>query len=188
MKLLIAGDFFVNNPLEIQIDESIINLFTSCDYRIVNFEAPIQSLDYTELPKKSGPRLMQPVETKALLKKIKVDALTLANNHIMDQGVQGYNKTVRFLHDFQLMGAGTWKEAYTIKTISLGGVKLGFINLSEMQFGMLSDIWCQDEKSIGCAWINHFYVNQLINEGKKNVDYLRVHNVKMHKQLLNLVM
>lgn len=172
MKLLITGDFFVNNPSEIQIDDSLVNLFSSCDYRIVNFEAPIKSLDYTELPTKSGPRLMQPVETRVLLKKLNINALTLANNHIMDYGVQGYNKTVSLLEDFCLMGAGTWNEVYAIQKISVGGIKLGFINLSEMQFGMLSDRWCQNEESIGCAWINHVCVNNIILEGRKEVDCL----------------
>ena len=173
MRLLITGDFFVSNPNKIRIDKNIRDLFISCDYRIVNCEAPIINSNETDISFiKSGPRLMQPIDSIGLLKEIKVDALTLSNNHIMDQGIQGYYKTVNLLKSFMLLGAGNWDEAYAVKKIIIGGIKVGLINLSEMQFGMLSDEWIQDKNAIGCAWVNHNRVNKLIIEEKKDVDYL----------------
>lgn len=173
MKLLITGDFFVADPEKIKIDDGLKEVFASCDYRIVNFEGPVADDYYTNLPKKSGPRLMQPAASTVLLKELKVDALTLANNHIMDQGLQGYEKTVSVLKDdFQIFGAGAWEDAYKLTVIEKDGLKVGLLNFCELQFGMLSDEWMQGADATGCAWVNHPKVNQLIMENKKQVDCL----------------
>lgn len=172
MKILITGDFFVSHPETIHLDSSIQNCFVSCDYRIVNFEGPIADNNYSNLPIKSGPRLMQPASTMDILNELKVDALTLANNHLMDQGSDGYRKTVSVLKNFELLGVGTWTEAYSIKYIEKDGIKVALLNLCEFQFGMLYDHWTQGNDVVGCAWVNHSMANKLIEEGKKHADYL----------------
>lgn len=172
MKLLITGDFYVANHEAVTIDDGLKEVFTACDYRVVNYEGPVADDHYTVLPLKSGPRLMQPTETKQLLKELGVDALTLANNHIMDYGEAGFNKTVATLKDFTLFGAGKWDEAYRLTTIEKEGLKIGLLNFSELQFGMLIDEWTQGSNTLGCAWVNHPRVNQLIMESKKQVDCL----------------
>ena len=171
MKILITGDFFVSQPEDIQLDSSIRKCFASCDYRIVNYEGPVAD-NYRTLPIKSGPRLMQPASTRSILNELKIDMLTLANNHLMDQGVDGYRKTVSTLKDFELLGVGTWTDAYRIKYIEKDGVKVALLNLCEFQFGMLYDKWTQSDVTIGCAWVNHALANKLIDEGKKHADYL----------------
>ena len=171
MRLLITGDFFVAEPERIIIDDGLKEVFHKCDYRVANYEGPVADANYTSLPKKSGPRLMQPVENIYLLKELRVDALTLANNHIMDQGVQGFDKTVATLKkDFYLMGAGNWDEAYRLTIIEKEGLKVGLLNFCELQFGVLSDEWSQSKDEKGCAWVNHPMVNQLIAESRKQVD------------------
>ena len=173
MKLLITGDFFVAEPEKVKIDDGLKEVFASCDYRIVNFEGPVADEHYSNLPPKSGPRLMQPATSAILLKDLKVDALTMANNHIMDQGLQGYEKTHSVLKDsFQILGAGTWEDAYMLTIIDKDGLKVGLLNFCELQFGMLSDEWTQGTDAIGCAWVNHSKVNRLIIESKKQVDCL----------------
>ena len=173
MKLLITGDFFVAEPEKVKIDDGLKEVFSSCDYRVVNFEGPIADDHYTNLPPKSGPRLMQPAASANMLKELKVDVLTMANNHIMDQGVQGYEKTISVLKEgFQVIGAGTWEDAYKLIVIDKNGLKLGLLNFCEFQFGMLSDDWSQGDDAIGCAWVNHPKVNLLIMESKKHVDCL----------------
>lgn len=172
MKLLITGDYYVASPKDISIGRDVKELFSSCDYRIVNFEGPISDENYKCLPPKSGPRLMQPEGAVELLRELCVNYLTLANNHILDQGLDGYRKTSRTLKDFKLAGIGKWDEAYRLTVIEQNGVKIGVLNFCEMQFGMLSDEWTQGEESIGCAWINHEKANQLIVKSATQVDYL----------------
>ena len=94
------------------MDKGLKEIFSQCDYRIVNYEGPVSRKDYSDLPVKSGPRLMQSFENVQILKELNVDALTLANNHIMDYGTEGYYETVNRLSDFALMGAGNWEDAY----------------------------------------------------------------------------
>ena len=172
MKLLVAGDLFVSQPEAIKLDSSILALFSSCDYRIVNFEGPVIGSNYSNLPAKSGPRLMQPGTVVELLRELHVDALTLANNHIMDQGKDGFNKTIDALRGFTLIGAGTWDEAYRMVVIEHDGLRVGLLNFCECQFGVLTDEWVQRHDEIGCAWVNHPRVDQLILESKRQVDCL----------------
>ena len=162
----------MTDPKSVKIDAGLKDVFSASDYRVVNYEGPVADDHYTNLPEKSGPRIMQPAETVSLLKELNVDALTLANNHIMDQGEAGFKKTVEILRDYTLLGAGTWDEAYRLTTIEKEGLKVGLFNFSELQFGMLSDEWTQGSDALGCSWVNHPRVNQLIIEGKKKVDCL----------------
>ena len=37
-----------------------------------------------------------------------------------------------------VVGAGTWVEAYQVKTINVGGKILGFLGLTHNEFGVLS--------------------------------------------------
>ena len=172
MKLLVTGDYFISESAHVNLEDNLKRLFEESDYRVVNYEGPVWSDDFHILPAKSGPRLMQSTSGIQILRDLKVDALTLANNHIMDQGVDGYNKTVGMLDGFSLIGAGTWDEAYCLKVIETDGFKVGLINLCEMQFGMLADEWTQGDDVVGCAWVNHKRVNQLITESKRRVDCL----------------
>lgn len=172
MKLLITGDFFIAAPNSVLVDDSIKELFASNDYRIVNYEGPVAADHYKDLPLKSGPRLMQPSENINMLKGLGVDAITLANNHIFDQGLDGYYKTTTSLNGFKLLGVGNWEEAYRLITIEKNGLKIGVLNFCENQFGVLTDEWSQNKDAIGCAWVNHPKVNQLIVKSVKEVDYL----------------
>ena len=171
MKIAIAGDFYVPFPEQIQVDNTIKKLLDSCNYSILNFEGPIDD-ELEHNVKKSGPRLKLPPNSIQILRELGIDALTLANNHIMDNGPEGFNYTRRSLSGFKLCGAGSWADAYRISEVELDGKKVGFINLAEMQFGLLYDEWCQKSDEVGCAWINHPKVNKLIAEGKKDVDFL----------------
>ena len=172
MKLLITGDLFVANSKAVVIDDCLKEVFSRSDFRVVNYEGPVADDHYSNLPKKSGPRLCQSAETQNLLKELKVDALTLANNHIMDYGEAGFKKTVETLNSFKLLGAGTWEDAYRLHIIEKDGLRVGLLNFSELQFGMLSDEWTQGKDALGCAWVNYPRVNHLIMESKKQVDRL----------------
>lgn len=171
MKIVIAGDYFVENPENIIIGDDIISLMASCDFRVVNFEGPIDD-GKEHYFRKSGPCLKQPSSTRNLLKQLGIDALTLANNHILDQGIEGFTFTKHVLYDFCLIGAGNWEEASRPLCFELGGTKIGLLNFSEMQFGMLYDKWTQGEDAIGCAWVNHPTVDELIRKTGAEVDVL----------------
>lgn len=171
MKIAILGDLFVPQPEKVIIDYSVKDVLSSCDFRIINLEAPIED-GKNNTVQKSGPIIKHPESIVDFLSELKIDALTLANNHIMDAGESGFHYTKKKLNDYLLMGAGCWEDAYQLHVIENNGLKIGFLNLCEMQFGMLSDEWTQGEGSIGCAWVNHAKANQLIVKSATEVDFL----------------
>lgn len=175
MKIIITGDFFVEHPESITIDDSVKQLMKSCDYHIVNLEGPITYTTTSEEPKKSGPRLKQTEGVVRVLEELGTNMLTLANNHLMDYGEDGYRQTRTVLRGrYVLAGCGTWDEAYSLQIIEREGQKVGVLNFCEMQCGMLYDKWTQSKGAIGCAWVNHPTVDKLITESKSKVDYLVV--------------
>lgn len=173
MKIAILGDLFVPQPEQVIIDDSVKDVLIFCDYRIINLEAPIED-GQNSIVHKSGPIIKHSESILRFLSELKINALTLANNHIMDAGESGFHYTKKKLNGYLMMGAGSWEEAYHLHIIENNGLKIGFLNLCEMQFGMLSDEWTQGEGSIGCAWVNHPSVNPLIINSKKVVDKLIV--------------
>lgn len=173
MKIAILGDLFVPQPEQVIIDDSVKDVLSSCDYRIINMEASIDD-GKNNTVKKSGPIIKHPESIVRILSELRIDALTLANNHIMDAGESGFHYTKKKLKNYLLMGAGRWEDAYQLHVIENNGLKIGFLNLCEMQFGMLYDKWNQGNDSIGCAWVNHPSVNPLIINSKKVVDKLIV--------------
>ena len=175
MKIAITGDLFLSQPETLHIDNKVKQILEGCDFRVINLEGPIPTEDCDPLPCKSGPRLRMSKEICRILEDLGADVLTLANNHLMDYGAQGFTQTKEALKGkCDLIGAGTWEEAYILHILECGGIKVGLMNLCEMQFGMLYDKWSQHENMVGCAWINHHSVDGLVCEYKKKVDYLVV--------------
>lgn len=77
--------------------EELLNIVMNADFRIFNLEVPLT--DNQSPIKKCGPNLIAPVETVRIYKEANINLLTLANNHMLDQGVDGYYSTVRALRE-----------------------------------------------------------------------------------------
>src|SRR6266508_22447 len=104
-KIVLIGDsLFQNN--QIIFDEKIINVCKSADLVIMNTEGPVIS---------SSIRPEKPLgfcsnEFAIIhLKKLNVSVAILANNHIMDYGINGMNETILNLNKagINVVGAGT---------------------------------------------------------------------------------
>ncbi len=173
MKIAITGDLFLEHPDTIVVDSEIKSMMSGFDYRIVNLEGALYSDNQLVARKKSGPSLKQPESVVRILEELGADMLTLSNNHVMDFGVEGYHFTKKILSNrYELLGCGNWEEAYAIHIVEKEGLKVGFLNGSEMQFGMLHDSWTQPFDTIGCAWINHPRFDELIKKSRSMVDRL----------------
>lgn len=102
------------------------------DISIANLETPITNrgqAQYKEYTYQSTP-LALPAFRKAGF-----DLVTLANNHILDYGVDGLIDTMRHLsnNDIAFVGAGeTEDDAYKPVIIERNGVKIAFIGLSRV--------------------------------------------------------
>jgi len=63
------------------------------------------------------------------LKDAEFDILNVANNHIMDLGLEGFNDTLEVLNrnDLKFVGAGNQKFNHSYAIVERKGIKLGFL-------------------------------------------------------------
>jgi len=172
VRIAITGDVCIKRSKKIFLDDSVAQLLSSFDYRIVNLEGPIGNQHSYQPIKKSGPSLLQSEVAIDFIRQIHANALTLANNHMMDYGEEALQNTKNGFTDLQCIGVGNWDESYKPWIVEKDNLHIAIFSFSEMQFGMLSDEWSQGEQSIGCAWVNHHKVNEIIRKYKSNMDYV----------------
>lgn len=142
MNIFISGDFFiadeyVNKELT---DQSVVELFQQADYRIVNLEAPLTANEPKNKILKTGPHLRM-TENIVLpyLKQLKVDAVTLANNHILDYGAKGLLDTFESLNKYKIdfVGAGrNLSEAAKPLTLEKDGLRIAILNFCENEWSI----------------------------------------------------
>jgi len=143
MKITIAGDFFVtgdhlHTPL---FSDEIVSLFNSSDLNILNLECPITS-QYSEKIIKTGPNLKTNNLIIEHLKAIKIALVALANNHIMDYGLEGLTDTINELKNNRIdyIGAGlNIKEAKKPYVFEKDGLKVAFLNFAENEWSIATN-------------------------------------------------
>lgn len=101
MEIIFTGDFSSSGIFskKIRMQESIFDIkildaFKHSDFVHLNLENPITDGDYRN---KKGICLKAPLETAEYLKEHGVNICTLANNHIMDCGINGIKDTISLL-------------------------------------------------------------------------------------------
>lgn len=148
-KVTIFGDFKVNNVKHLNLSAELVYLLNTSDVKLVNFEAPIHSNGNPI--KKSGPNICQHVEAPEWLEERGFNAISLANNHTMDYGEAGLESSVNAFKKAEILGVGTWKDAYRMHVFTTSdGLKVGIISCTHCEFGTLTDENCANSK--GCAW------------------------------------
>lgn len=170
IKIIFFGDFVTLNPEKITLDESFKEFVNNSHYKICNFEAPI-NMGFSSISK-SGPVICQSPDSVKLLNEIGINLVSLANNHMMDYGEKGGLYTISKLGNIQTVGFGKYFEAFRVKTITIENFKIGFLSFTQLEEGALDDEASIED--VGCAWINHSFVNDLIVQAKSKVDYLFV--------------
>src|SRR5690606_12095475 len=137
MKLLITGDFVINQPYSTsQINKEVKELFAQSDYNIVNLEAPVTNSNSKIL--KTGPHLKADKKsTLKVLKALNINLCTLANNHILDYDEQGVFETLSFCkeNNIQTVGAGkNIEEASRVFYLDSDVGKVAIINIAENEW------------------------------------------------------
>src|SRR5690554_4345035 len=145
MKILIAGDLFVSDQFNNDniIDKSVQDLFSKADYRIVNLEAPITDESSENKIIKTGPYLRMSEKTSiSILNQLNIDAVTLANNHILDYGTHGLLDTFDTLEreKISFVGAGNnLVDSSKHLTIDKDGIKIAIINFRENEWSIAKE-------------------------------------------------
>jgi len=149
MQLLIAADLV---PTESNIDlfnkadiktllgEELFSIWNSADVRIFNLEVPL--VDKRKPIDKCGPNLIAPKSTAKGIKALKPSLITLANNHIMDQGIQGLNSTREVLNSYNIPYIGVGDnlfEASKPYILNQKGLKIGIYACAEHEFSIAEE-------------------------------------------------
>ncbi|MBR6159217.1 MAG: CapA family protein [Lachnospiraceae bacterium] len=149
MYLLIGADFvptksnltlFNNGDVKELFGDELLDLLKGADHKIFNLETPLADKD--EPIAKQGPNLIAPTSTIPGYKNINTDIVALANNHIMDQGVQGLNSTINVLDaaGIEHFGAGDClDEAKKPFIFTYAGKKAGIYACAEHEFSIATD-------------------------------------------------
>jgi hypothetical protein len=112
-------------------------VFVSADLRMVNLECPLTNSNVKI--RKSGPHLKARPEAIEWLKAAGINLVTLANNHLMDFGVQGYQDTIAALNvaGIEYTGSGeNLTEAALPKYIEIKGRKIAILNFCSREFSI----------------------------------------------------
>lgn len=104
MKIIIGADIvptknnmelFKSGDAQTLLGEGLLKVLNEVDFRVFNLEVPLTD-QKTPIPK-LGPNLIASTKCITGYKSMNINLLTLANNHIMDQGIQGLESTLETL-------------------------------------------------------------------------------------------
>ena len=170
------GEFEKGSVRDI-VGVELLNLLSSVDYRVFNLEVPL--VDVQRPIKKCGPNLIASTKSVQGIKALGVDFLTLANNHILDQGPEGIKSTERVLKEQGISYAGvgsTQQAAATPYIFEKEGVKIGIYCCAEHEFSIVSP------QQPGANPFDPLESLDHVRELKKIVDYVIVlyHGGKEH--------
>lgn len=186
MSIIIGGDLvptqsnqklFSEGNISNLFGEEIISVLNEADYRIFNLEVPLAD---KETPiDKCGPNLIAPTSTVKGIKALNPTVLTLANNHILDQGEQGLKSTEETLieNDINFIGAGeNLSKAHKAYIIEQDGMKIGIYACAENEFTIATDA------TSGANPFDPFESLDHIKNLKRSCDYVIVlyHGGKEH--------
>ena len=175
MQILIGADLvptssnfelFKSGDANSLVGENLLECLKKADYRIFNLEVPL--CDTLSPIDKCGPALIAPTHTVAGYKAMGVDMLTLANNHILDQGQAGLESTQRVLDDtgISYIGVGKLENASRARFVEIEGKKkIGIYACAEHEFTIAT------EETSGANPFDPFESLDHISEMKKSCDY-----------------
>lgn len=170
VKINIVGDFCISQLDGLHFGEVLKRQLADSDINVVNLEGPILSEGALSISK-SGPHLYQDAGVPEFLEENGFNAIALANNHIMDYGSESLLKTKHSFAKAKVFGAGTFTEAYRIEVFDIKNIKIGFLSLTQYEFGVLG-LNQNDQDEIGSAWFCHPVVDELIINAKNHCDFL----------------
>ncbi len=145
MYLLIGADLvptksnyelFETGDIDTLLGKELKKCIWEAEYKIFNLEVPLTDAE-RPIPK-CGPNLIAPTRTIAFYKKIGVNALTLANNHILDQGTCGLESTCETLREAGITCFGAGKDlnkASEPHYFDFAGKRIGVYACCEHEFG-----------------------------------------------------
>lgn len=186
MKFLIAGDLvptknnidmFKEKKIDDLLGEDLKRIWKAADFKVFNLEVPLADIKSPIL--KLGPNLISETSTINGIKELNPSLVTLANNHILDQGEVGFVSTLRELEKAKIPYIGVGKNIKSIKKYSIiekNNIKFGVYACTETEFSIAT------ENKSGANPFDILETFKDINDLKKQCDYVIVlyHGGKEH--------
>jgi len=178
INIFASGDFCpVRGSAEIILNESNLkNIFGNltktileADISITNLETPLTQ--FSNPLDKQGPNFKANPKIAKTLKDVGFNLITLANNHIFDQGQQGLKDTLESLENQNLkfLGAGlSLNDSQKPLYMSVKGIKMAFVNFAEVAFN------CANENHGGASPMDIIDNTHQIKLARKNADIVIV--------------
>lgn len=175
IKILLSGDFCPHKRIEeLCLNENYEKIYNDFlpvlrdkDISITNLECPLSE---KENPiRKSGPNLMASPKCIEGLKYGGFDVVTLANNHILDQGERGLRDTLRVCKEADILtvGAGeNFEDASQTLYINVKERRVAILNFAEHEFSIA------EKNKPGANPLDPVRNYYQIEEAKKNADIL----------------
>lgn len=143
----VTGDIFLGGRIESLtkenaasvFDHGLVDLFVKSQLNIVNLEGCLTDAGNEHCIIKNGPHIKAAPHTIELLKVLKINLATLANNHIYDFGSKGLADTLNTCaaHNISTVGAGlSLGDASKIFIKKIGDIKIGVLNIAENEEGV----------------------------------------------------
>jgi hypothetical protein len=122
-----------------QVFGDLLRHIQEADLTVANLETPL-CMDATPIPK-SGPNLRANPECANALRDAGFGAITLANNHIMDQGPKGLLDTMSALLRRKLPFCGAGRNLHDAQRhilVECQGIRVALISIAEHEFSIAS--------------------------------------------------
>lgn len=160
-------DFFINGDIEKIIGKDLYNYLSDNCFLICNLETPLS--DSLSPIKKIGPTFATPTNAINGLKSLGVNLISLANNHIKDQGEKGIVNTCSSLEDngIAFLGVGSsYFEASKPYFFHYNEMTIGVFSCVEHEFSTANDAY-----SYGANTFDPLFSLDEIKRMKDNCDY-----------------
>ena len=175
VSVLVTGDFYGGNGVEnfiakgnfVDLFADFLPIIQSHDVAITNLESAIT--DAKVSIQKTGPAIKSSPLTAKFLKDTGFSLVTLANNHIMDFGVEGLADTIAYCQKNGItnVGAGmNQTKASETYYIEKNNIKIAVINIAENEWSTTNS-----EKP-GAHALNPVQNYYKITEARKNADFV----------------
>lgn len=170
-------ELFIDGDKKSLIGEELEMILDNASFRIFNLEVPLT--DDENPITKHGPNLIAPTAAVKGYKAFGVDLLTLANNHILDQGNQGLQSTINLLDEAGIahLGAGSdLNEARIPYIFEFNGKKVGVYACAEHEFSIAT------EDKAGANPFDPLWSLDHVDDLKKKTDFVIIlyHGGKEH--------
>jgi poly-gamma-glutamate capsule biosynthesis protein CapA/YwtB (metallophosphatase superfamily) len=148
MNIIIGGDvvptksnidLFGQEDFVSNLDLKFCDEWFSCDYRIFNLECPIGSKNLYKKINKNGPYLIADEKAINGIVALKPSVVCLANNHILDYGLDCLNNTEQMLNAQKIKTTGIEINSmvkFKGITLSDDNIKVGIYNVCENEFSV----------------------------------------------------